>query len=351
MASHDNDEPAGHPGEFSLESIPLHSTDLLTVLDRDGVIQYESPAIERVLGFSQDELVGEQVADYFHPDDRERALSAFETVVESDSDTYESVEFRHRTADGTYQWVESASSSNAAPGDSYIVSSRDISERKRRERELERKNERLDRFASVVSHDLRNPLNVATLRLAMARETCDSDHLDDVARAHDRMERLIEEVLALTRSETGAEETLDLATVAEHCWQHVSTAGATLVTETAQSVRADRSRLEQLFENLFRNAVEEGGGDGVDGTAASDTVVTVGELDGRDGFYVADDGPGIAADRRESVFDSGNTTKQDGTGLGLAIVEMIVEAHGWEVGVGESEAGGARFEISGVAFV
>ncbi|PSQ16582.1 hypothetical protein BRD00_10515 [Halobacteriales archaeon QS_8_69_26] len=100
---------------------------------------------------------------------------------------------------------------------------------------------------------------------------------------------------------------------------------------------ADPGRLEHVFENLFRNAVEHGG---------DDVTVTVGALDG--GFYVADDGPGIPEDRREEVFDVGTSTAADGTGFGPTIVRHIVETHGWRVRVAESEDGGARFEVTGV---
>jgi signal transduction histidine kinase len=105
--------------------------------------------------------------------------------------------------------------------------------------------------------------------------------------------------------------------------------------ETTGRVLADRGRLKRLLENLFRNAGEHG----------SDRVV-VGDLD--DGFYVADDGPGIPEERREEVFESGHTTSDDGTGFGLAIVERIAEAHGWELTLTEGDSGGARFEFRGV---
>jgi nitrogen fixation/metabolism regulation signal transduction histidine kinase len=64
-----------------------------------------------------------------------------------------------------------------------------------------------------------------------------------------------------------------------------------------------------------------------------------------EGFYVADDGPGIPADDRETVFEQGYTTADEGTGLGLAIVDRIADGHGWEVTVTDSETGGARFEV------
>jgi len=75
-------------------------------------------------------------------------------------------------------------------------------------------------------------------------------------------------------------------------------------------------------------------------------TVTVGSLE--DGFYVADDGPGIPEADREKVFESGYSTDGDGTGLGLAIVRRIAQAHGWDVTLTTSESGGARFEFHGV---
>jgi signal transduction histidine kinase len=69
------------------------------------------------------------------------------------------------------------------------------------------------------------------------------------------------------------------------------------------------------------------------------------------GFFVEDDGPGIAPGDREWVMESGKTTAAGGTGLGLAIVRKLAEVHGWEVTITESEDGGARFEFEGVETV
>ncbi|GGI94296.1 hypothetical protein GCM10008995_00600 [Halobellus salinus] len=222
----------------------------------------------------------------------------------------------------------------------YVIGT-DITEQKRRERELERQNERLDAFASVVSHDLRNPLGVATGRLELAREACDSSHLDAVADAHDRMAALIDDLLGLARQgdPVGVTEPVDLGSMPERCWETVASADATLRVETDTSIRADPSRLRQLFENLYRNAVEHAG---------PDVTVTIGELD--DGFYVGDNGPGIPEDGREDAFEAGYSTTDEGTGFGLSIVEEIAEAHGWEVAATGGTDGGARFEVTGVSF-
>ena len=113
----------------------------------------------------------------------------------------------------------------------------------------------------------------------------------------------------------------------------------------------DRGRLQEVFENLFRNSVEHGS---TDEQAESDddgsaVTVRVGPLGGDEsGFFVEDDGPGIPPDERDSVFERGYTSAGTGTGLGLPLVEQIVGAHGWSVRAVESASGGARFEIAGM---
>jgi PAS domain S-box-containing protein len=235
-------------------------------------------------------------------------------------------------------------------------------ERRRADTALERERNRLDEFASVVSHDLRNPLSVAEGHVELAAEECDTDHLDAVTRAHGRMRRLIEDLLTLAREGDRAveAEAVPLADAAGAAWENVDTGGARLVVETDRTVRADPGRLGQLLENLFRNAVEHGStgsrtesGDAVehgsavepdDGTAT--LTVTVRAVEG--GFVVADDGPGIPEEDRERVFETGYSTEDEGTGFGLAIVEQVADAHGWTVRATESAAGGTRFEVTGV---
>lgn len=204
---------------------------------------------------------------------------------------------------------------------------------------LEQSNDRLEQFASVVSHDLRNPLTVAQGRLALAGEECESEHFEEIEHSHERMFAMIDDLLTLAREGQTVSEfaPVPLGDVVEMSWESVGTADASLVEMTESTVLADLGRLQQLLENLIRNAVKHGG-EGV--------TVRIGELD--DGFYVEDDGSGIPADERGSVFESGFSTAADGTGFGLSIVRQIAEAHGWRVSVTEGASGGARFEIVGV---
>ena len=206
-------------------------------------------------------------------------------------------------------------------------------------RELETQNERLEEFASIVSHDLRNPLAVANGHLELAMEDCDSPALSEVETAHERMETLITDVLQLARSGQTIETKtrVSLATAVTNAWQMVDSADATLTLEDDELVlTADESRLRQLLENLFRNAVEHGG---------PSVTIRVGVLADRRGLFVEDTGPGIPPEDRERVFESGFTSNQEGTGLGLATVQRIADAHGWTVSVTEGRHGGARFEV------
>jgi signal transduction histidine kinase len=230
---------------------------------------------------------------------------------------------------------------------------------------LERKNEALEGIATTISHDLRNPLTVAQGYVDLARAG-DGEALDEVDEALDRMDAIVSDVLALARRDGALDrEAVSLAEAARLAWGTVDTGDATLAVADDATLDADPSHLRSLLENCFRNAVEHGspcnrteaGGAVEHGSTSNRTetgdageqgdagvTVTVGGLDDG-GFYVADDGPGIPEADRDDVFEQGYTTSADGTGFGLAIVRRVADAHGWKISVGESEAGGARFEF------
>mgnify|MGYP006290001387 CR=1 FL=1 len=232
--------------------------------------------------------------------------------------------------------------------------------------EAERQRDRLERVVHGVSHDLRNPLNVAQGRLDLARSEGDLGHVDAAASAVDRTLELIADLLTLAKQGEQPEELepVELSALADECWANVATGAATLVVDTDRRILADTGRLKRLLENLFRNSVEHGStssrtksGDSVE--RGGDVTVVVGDISPMytttrpdtvlpTGFFVEDDGSGIPPDERDRVFEVGYTTDPNGTGFGLNIVSEVASAHGWEVAVTEGSRGGTRFEVTGV---
>ena len=247
-----------------------------------------------------------------------------------------------RDGDHQYYFLSSTSFTTDVTRLGRVLTLTDVTERERYRAELERQNERLEQFAQTVSHDLRNPLNVAQGHLVAARRDSDDDHLETVETALTRMEAIIQDILTLARTGQPIEKTepIALSALATASWDVVETTNANLVIEDDTGLQVDVDRVQQLLENLFRNAIEHGG---------TDVTISVGPLDEDAGFYVADDGVGIAPEHRENVFESGYSTAQNGTGLGLAIVDEVATAHGWDVRIVESTHGGARFEFAATA--
>lgn len=204
--------------------------------------------------------------------------------------------------------------------------------------ELEQKNRRLDQFASYLSHDLQNPLQVADGYLTLAREG-DEAALDEIESALARMERLIEDIQVLAKGERDTKSELrnvDFVEAIETVWDLVPKRDATLEIDVPDGtiINAARRELRPMLENLVKNALDHGG---------DDVAIRVGT--GNDGFFIADDGPGIPPGERSEIFEQGFTTSDSGTGTGLAIVSEVVDGHDWEIDVSESADGGARFEI------
>jgi len=336
------------------------------VIDRDDRLVDYNPAAR--------ELLGVEESDLGRP--AEKALAHLDDVWERYEDVYDaSDELAYDTGDGWHHFSVQVSPLEGADGArSFLI--HDVTERVRRKRELESQKERLDQFASIVSHDLRNPLNVAQGRLEMVDE--DSENVAAIERSHDRMASLIDEVLTLARSGRAVSETepVDVEAVAREAWATVDTGDVDLSVETDRAVEADRERLRTALENCFRNSVEHGStgsraepDDSVEhgstgsrpeaddatghggpelttvraGTVAEDAVFSPDDRR----LYVADDGAGFEVDA-ERALEPGHTTARHGTGLGLSIVESVADGHGWSLELTESRAGGARVDFRGV---
>ncbi|MFB6068545.1 MAG: PAS domain S-box protein [Halobacterium sp.] len=322
------------------ESMVDTARDMVYMLDLDGRFRFVNDAALDLTGYDRDQLVGAHVSLVMDSKDVQRGRDLIHGLLDSEAPSTESdaFEWTLHTADGEEVDCESHIALLYEDGElgGTVGVVRDVTEYKERERLLERQNDRLNEFAGVIAHDLRNPLNVSRGRVELAADECDCEHLDGVARALDRMNDIVEDTLTLARNghTVGETELVDLSRLLVDCWEHVDVGDADLRVDEGLLVRADPDRLRHLFENLFRNAVEHG--------AAS--TVRAGMTDGV--LFVEDDGDGLSA-AADDVFDAGYSTAGD-SGLGLAIVKRVVEAHGWEIRATDGRDGGARFEITGV---
>lgn len=320
------------------------STHVIFQLDSDGdVVTWSGPA-ESFYGHDTETIIGQHVRVLFADKDSNESDSLPENYFEEPKHDTIEVEHWHRRADGAIFWGTLTLSplwNDTFHG--YAAISQDTTTTKEYERMLERQNDRLKEFTDILAHDLRNPLNVIDGHLSLYQETEDKDHLETIDETTDRMARLVDDLLRVARQGdvvTDPEPT-DIGDPIETAWESLTAdTGATLQYETVDSVSSDPDRLCELFENLFRNAVEHGG---------DNVTVRVGPLD--TGFYVEDDGSGIAEEHKTEVFDHGFTTRNDGHGYGLSVVRTIVNAHGWDIIVSDAQTGGARFEITGIEFL
>jgi signal transduction histidine kinase len=348
----------------------------IAIVDEDGIIERTNQAW-RMFGVDNDlqgdaDMVGEDylaVCDASNDETGARAAEGIRAVLAGEREEF-SLEYPCHSPTQQRWFLMRALSLPVSDRSRALVMHIDITDRKAAELRVEARNETLSTVAGVLSHDLRNPLNVALARAEHLTEVSDPDadtvaeNTDAILSALRRMNAIIGDAVVLARDTAAPDpEQVALGSVARDAWSHVATGDATLEVAADGHIEADASLLSQLFENLFRNSTEHGtpsangretddSADG-DGSGPGDGLtVTVGLT--ADGFYVADDGPGVPVDDRESVFEVGYTTNADsgGTGMGLAIVNKIAAAHDWSVRLGpatpDAEDSGARFEFGGV---
>ncbi|MWV39346.1 PAS domain S-box protein [Natrialba sp. INN-245] len=319
--------------------------DGMYVSDDQGHFMTVNDALVDITGYSREGLLGEHVSLLIDEEDVDAGEETIVSLLKGDGkETTDTIEVTLETKDGETIPCEVQIAvlvrNETFRGSVGVI--RDITQRKLRERKLRERNERLDAFARIVSHDLRNPLSVSQGYLDVIEETESLEHVESVRSGLDRMESIVEDVLAIARGGEWAAETVpvEFEDVATEAWDHVSTENATLSIDETMTIDADRPRLLRLLENLFRNAIEHGS------VGQSRLSVRTGPLGGGErGFYVEDDGTGIPEGVCEDLFDPSVSSSSDGLGIGLWIVREVTTGHGWSVTAVESESGGARFEF------
>ena len=209
-------------------------------------------------------------------------------------------------------------------------------------------------LAAGVAHEIRNPLNtisIAAQRLAseFVPEQNRDEYLSFTEKIRSetrRLNEIITRFLALAREEKKQRAKVALHPLIDEVVSFVSVEADKVGIEIQTgdvpevSVEADRDKLKQVFLNLFNNTKEALGG-----KPGKFRITAQREGDGVE-IRVCDDGPGIAPEIRDKVFNPYFTTKETGTGLGLATIHQIIADLGGDIRAGESEWGGVCFVIT-----
>ena len=348
-----------------------HASDGIFVADLSGRYTDVNDAGCRLLGYSREEIVGKTIVDLIPPSDVERLWQARGQLLEGGTQV---AEWTLRRKDGSYVPVEI--SAKILSDGRWQGFARDISERKRLQREAEQTSEQLveserrsrlayreaqratqvrDEVLGIVAHDLRNPLLVIMMEARFlaghGRELDSTQPAQQIEQAVNRMNRLIDDLLDVTRIEAGRLTVERSRISAAQIARHAGDTQRALATSRSREIRldisedlceilGDRDRLLQVFENLIGNAIR---------FAPTDGTITVGAFrqDGAVRFWVRDTGPGIAIEDQPQLFDrfwQARTAKRGGgAGLGLPIVKGIVEAHGGRVWVESAPGSGSTF--------
>lgn len=325
--------------DFSESPNDLHETEFRALIDHfpNGVIVlFDTELRHQAVGpeaipFSDlhpSEIVGKTIYELLPQKIVDQLEPELQATIEGDSRSFD-IEYGERIHHIETRPVQLRGEPHG------LLISQDVTEEHQSVRQLQRQNERLDQFASMISHDLRNLLSLAMGQLSEYRDTGDASNLDEAEDSLRRIDELSGDLLMVARSESPPDECVqvNIEDIAWKAWQLVDSRSARLETG-AGTVSCDPGQLQALLENLFRNAVGHGG-----------AHVTVRVMPTGNGFYVEDTGSGIAPEIRHEIFDHGFSTGYGGTGVGLTIVRRVAESYGWEVSVSESPERGARFEF------
>jgi two-component system cell cycle sensor histidine kinase/response regulator CckA len=335
-------------------------SDVITILNREGLISYVSPSVERALQYSPEELVGSSIFERIHPDDRDHVAAAFDRLVAGTSGPSSSMSYRFRRKDGAWRMLESVGTNllRHPQVSGVVLSTRDVTERQQLEQELEQLHRltSLGRLAAQVAHEFNNVLMglqpvVEVIRRRGADDPTMLRFANMASASINRGKRITTDILRFARP---AQLTLQPVKVEELIHQVTDEVRPMLpdftvlevnAGDASVTVSADQEQLSQALINLALNAR--------DAMLTVGGTLTIGAFpEQRDDlgkrfihFTVSDSGEGISSDDLPYIFEPLFTTKKSGTGLGLSVVMQIVAAHGGHVSVDSEPGEGTTFHI------
>jgi two-component system cell cycle sensor histidine kinase/response regulator CckA len=362
-------EEALRRSEEYFRSLIENASDPIVVMDAAGTVLYESPALEKVLGWPPQDRQGRNGLELLPEEDRPGLIQKFQRLVREPGGT-ELLETRARHRDGSWRSIEALAKSRTDEDGkvTIVLNVRDLTVRKDLEAQLNQaqKMEAIGRLAGGVAHDFNN-LTTAILGYSelMLRRLGAEDplrrHVAEVTRAAERAAALTRQLLAFSRKQLLQPRVLDLAEVLEHSrglLERLIGEDVELVTRAEAGVgrvRADPVQLDQVILNLAvnaRDAMPRGGRLVLEASNSDlDEDYAHGHVTVRPGRYVmlavSDTGHGMDKETQERIFEPFFTTKEKGkgTGLGLSTVYGIVQQSGGYVWVYSEVGRGTTFKI------
>ncbi len=339
-----------HDVEAHAERLFALSQDLLGAADAEGRLRWVNAAWERLMGWSEQELYSRPYLDFVHADDRAKVAAFAERLAHLPPGESRQIETRACRRDGGHRWLRVSAAVAGGEEPMVYLSGTDVTDLHEALADLARSNDELDRFASVVSHDLRQSLTAVLGFLALLESrhggALDERALSLLVSARDggeRMRVLVDDLLAYARVGHSARrpEPVDTAELARRVAATAAPAGA-VELGALPVVRARVREFEQLLANLVGNAAKF-----VPPGTRPEIVVQAAREGDHWRFEVADNGIGIPPPLADRVFGMFQRLQRaedyPGTGIGLAICHKIVEAAGGRIWVESGRAGGSVF--------
>lgn len=355
--------------EIYFRHLTEYALDLITILDADGTIRFESRSISKELGYPPEEYVGKNAFDFVHPDDAPRIMQAFLTALQTRGNTpVLSFRFRHR--DGTYRILEGCGNNlledPAVAG--IVFNSRDVTEKRRLEEQFQQsqKVQAIGQLTGGVAHDFNNILTaiIGYSDVALAHLPPESSvvgNVQEIRKAGNRAAALTRQLLAFSRKQVLQPRVLQLESVIEEMDKMLRRLlGETidLVTHAHSdvgNVKADLGQIEQVLLNLAVNAR-----DAMDGVGKLTIETANATVDEKSNLYpselppgeyvtlsISDNGCGMTDEVKARLFEPFFTTKAQGkgTGLGLATCYGIVKQSGGHIAIYSEVDKGTTFRV------
>ena len=313
--------------------------DLISKIDEDGIYTFTNKTHEEVLGYRPKELIGREMIEFIHEEDKKKVFKEVEENLEENKDRKGKVEARFRTKDDEYRWLEIKARS-AVDEDEILIIARDISERKKAEK-------REEFLHSLLRHDVGNKNQIIQGYLKMMKKYDLSDEVQDLVVKTEHVAKdnikLIEKIRKLRKIKEEKEirdihlKAIMDRVLSEHQDQ-LQEKGINLDISRCDGKVKGGTLLKELFSNLVENSIQHTDCDEIRISSKieeDECVVTV-----------EDNGAGISDEKKDKIFDKGFKSGENaGTGLGLYMVKEIAESYGGSVEVKDSDIGGVRFEI------